>query len=857
MFGKKFLFSILGLFFLSTKLIPVKADCTVSSSESGDLIFSGYGCSSSQVLSPLEDDVSNKYLFYCSTATSCEIKSTGSYYTNTICNTGAAETSCTAEKIGNIYKSDSKFYLCVSTTTESDNVEIKVGATPSTKVITKAKFPGTTGSVVDNTVNINVDGSVTYQGCTSVVNGGTTWAGCSAGAYYLSTTNCSSSSLETSLYLFYCTSSNGCSKEESSITGLSYLNNDTIITCSDSKCTSTEFTSANSGFYVNGGKDKSTKPLIYCDRTTCSTQNASNGYYLSGSDKKDGGNNIYNKVIKCDSNGCSVPGTTPSTEDYYINGDGATINNNGEIIYKKLIKLTSNFSEKIIAQATDAGVYLDAGNGENVIICTFNTTEKGACISKVGNINNGYGYIDANTLGNIIVCPASSCSNLPDVTGDATIITCTKDAQGTTPCTSTSFPSTSSKYAFLDGSTYDSGSSVFKNILVWDSSDKKINQLLENSISTSGIAYIDGSDTEHKRIIKCTSTSCEATANGSNETTNIFFINGVDKNQYVVCTSTEGCVSKPGTVTTSNSDNYYHDSLNSDKVIKCLSKNGNSYTYYLDGFNPGKVLECKNGTICTENEGLSTNGYAYIDAVTSGNVIICKSNDASAIISTKSTKRDGNNSSSTTCSSQSSGAKPADTTAKTVAQNPGFLNAAAEHPTKTIIICSKADTSSSPTCTSSVVTVVQGLAFLDGSSVDANGNFKNVIICDTTKSDCKTLVDDSETSIKKDGYAYIDGGSPSSTKYINIIRCKDSVCKVEGNSTNNGEVYIDSINPKYVISCTDTEYLSQLIYCPNQKNCTTYQSVAKSGHSEYYPKSTISASELLVCNSENSNIKCG
>ncbi|ORX80296.1 scaffoldin [Anaeromyces robustus] len=787
MFGKNFLFSTLGLFFLSTKLVLVNADsCTVSGSKSDTLTFAdcvvGYyisnsdctkECSSEALYSLAEG--SNKYLFYCTDEENCSIKSAGAYYS--------------------------------------------------------------------------------------------------------------------SGFLIVCTSANSCT-----------------VTAHNSESLK--------GYYINEGSDKSEKQLIYCDGSTkCETKVAFNGYYLSGSDKESEVN-TYTNVIICNDDGCSVPGAAPTKVGAYVNGDGATTNNS-EIIYKKLIIKhdSGNFSEKNIAQATDAGVYLDAGDGKNVIICTYDDTNKGACTSKVGNKNNGYGYIDANTPGNIIVCPKGSCSSLEggnaqaadnesgkpvqnasyidaSVTGDATIITCTKNAKGTTTCTSTSFPSTSSKYAFLDGSTYNSKDSVFKNLLVWDSSDNKIKQLSSNSISDNGIAYIDGSDTEHKRIIKCiNATSCEAAANGSDATTNIFFINGVDQKEYVVCTSTEGCVSKPGTATTSNSDNYYPDSLNPGKIIKCLSKNGNcsqenhnreasANTYYLDGFNPGKVLECQNGKICTEKEGLSTNGYAYIDAVTSGNVIICKSGAASATTSTKSSKRDGNNSSSTTtCSSQSSGAKPADTTAKTVAQNPGFLNAAAEHPTQTIIICSKANASSSPTCTSSDVTVVQGLAFLDGSSVDANGNFKNVIICDTTKSECKTLSDDSETSIKKDGYAYIDGGSPSLNKYINIIRCKDSVCKVEGGSTNNGEVYIDAITPKNVISCTSSgkctssvgriesdpktdSYvnaldLSQLIYCPNQKNCTTYQSVAKSGHSEYYPRSTISSSELLVCNSENSNIKCG
>ncbi|ORX66687.1 scaffoldin, partial [Anaeromyces robustus] len=850
MFGKNFLFSTLGLFFLSTKLVLVNADCTVTGTKGGTLTFTadckqGYytsdtDCSSScesQTLSSLAAG-SATYLYYCSAATTCEIKSAGAYYSSnllikcdansckvtshsdegikgyyinkgtekdakpliycsgnstnnckvqegtsggyyvnagfdkstnklihctgttscesiqgstgyyensgadnasnqlincgntcdtkaasigyylnmgdttkriitctagTTCSTGAAETSCTANEIGKIYESDSKFYLCVSTTTASDNIEIKVGATASTKVITKAKFPGTTNSVVDNTVNINADGSVTYQKCTS--DGSGSWSGCTAGAYYLSVTDCSNTACFTDLSLnnsassspslFYCTSSTSCSKEEN-ITGLSYLNNDTIITCSASACTSTAFSSANSGYYVNGGKDKSTKPLIYCNgSSSCETKAASIGYYLSGSDKDaDADEDTYSNVIKCDNDVCSVSDHAPTKVGAYVNGDGA-ITNNSEIIYKKLINLaTSKFSEKNIAEI-DAGVYLDAGDGKNVIICTYDDTNKGACTSKVGNKNKGYGYIDANTSGNIIVCTESSCSSLPNgnaqaaannkpvqnasyidasVTGDATIITCTKDTEGTT-CTSTSFPSTSTKYAFLDGSTYDSG---FKNLLVYDSSDKKIKQLSPNSIYTDGIAYIDGSDTEHKRIIKCSSaTSCEASANGSDVTTNIFFINGVDQKEYVVCTSTEGCVSKPGTATTSNSDNYYPDSLNSGKIIKCLSKNGNcsqeshngvaaDYTYYLDGFNPSKVLECQNDKICTENEGLSTNGYAYIDAVTKGNVIICKSNAGSATPSTKSSKRDGNNSSSTTtCSSQSSGAKPADTTAKT------------------------------------------------------------------------------------------------------------------------------------------------------------------------------------------------
>jgi len=96
-----------------------------------------------------------------------------------------------------------------------------------------------------------------------------------------------------------------------------------IINCvSSNKILTCEYISSPKYYFINGGYDKSTRPLIYCDSTTCSTVTADIGNYISGIKVNDS-----HGIIKCTSNSnCDVFNPIKGLNHYYINSGSDKIN---------------------------------------------------------------------------------------------------------------------------------------------------------------------------------------------------------------------------------------------------------------------------------------------------------------------------------------------------------------------------------------------------------------------------------------------------------------------------------------------------------------------------------------------------
>ncbi|OUM66255.1 hypothetical protein PIROE2DRAFT_6600, partial [Piromyces sp. E2] len=500
------------------------------------------------------------------------------------------------------------------------------------------------------------------------------------------------------------------------------------------------------------------------------------------------------KIIQCtkDSSGnkvtctCKDGATSTTPKVHYIEGAEE----------KKIITCLAEASGITCDIPSDNGVsdagfaYRDYINDGNVIIYASNG---GTCTSAAS-------VAEAAVTGST-PSPVQTANSI-DAYDDnkKTLITCSKEGSQAS-CSSTTFEEAfPDGHAFLDGTQYNSG---FTGILVWDSDENKVAATVNPS--TTGYAYIDGSDDNLKRIISCDGTKCKAIDNDAKPAAadgialNKFYIDGTDKTKMIVCTAATGCQSNVGTEDGSEVDGYYPDSQNTANVITCAADNGDCASaahsattakYYTDGYQSSNLVKCLTSDGCVEVKGNTTPGYGYLDSVTAGNIIVCREGESDGV----------------TCASQANGFK--------TDHNPGFLDACAENPKKTLITCT-----SETACTSTPLTkATQGHAFLDGTSIDDEGNFTNLITCTVDSGECAALAETSATPNTEDGYVYIDGSATAN--YPNIITCSEGEGEEEGTveagATDTEVGYIDA---------TDTT-ATKIITCPSGK-CASLDNVSK------------------------------
>ncbi|OUM70413.1 hypothetical protein PIROE2DRAFT_1579, partial [Piromyces sp. E2] len=446
-----------------------------------------------------------------------------------------------------------------------------------------------------------------------------------------------------------------------------------------------------------------------------------------------------------------------------------------------------------------------------IITCTLSNNKIKCEITDTDNrkpplyVTDGFAYIDYINEGNIIRCTDEGCiSTENDAIAEEdeetpvqnacyldgydntkqTLITCTKTDEGGS-CTSEKITTFTETYAFLDGSSIDTGK--FTKLLKLNSGNKVIERIEELLLGADGFAYLDGTDKNKKRIITCATGDCKVINNGSMEATEeeeeiiAFYIDGVNAKQIIICTPTTGCKSE---VANKNDVDYFPDSQNNNKVIKCIKSGtcaketltftGDEVFFYVDGYKKENVIKCEKDSVCVEEKGNATPGYGYIDSgnATAGNIIVCKENSGCVSIANGS----------------STGTPP---------QNTAFIDASKDD-SKSIISCS------GTTCTPNDLTVDKGIAFLDGTSVNSNGKITNLITCDADNETCEALAASSKKPKTEEGYVYIDGTSDAGSGYTNIIQCtldKSVIsCASETSKTTAEYGYIDATDKRTPIT---------------------------------------------------------
>ena len=503
------------------------------------------------------------------------------------------------------------------------------------------------------------------------------------------------------------------------------------------------FTGNENYYYINGAK---IDEIIKCTGSSGSKCESSVGVKISDTSLSLAYfNKDETKVIQCsddkETNSPVCKTTGPTSDKPKVNYIEAEETN-------KIITCESGDSCKIIDGEDDVA-YIDFVNNGNIITCdTSATSPNPVCVSSENPSIEGD---DENPVHNACFIDGYDSKK-------QTLITCTKSENGSS-CTSEKLTSFTETYAFLDGSTFDSTTKNFVKLLKLDSSTKSINVETPASgkLSTDGVAYIDGTDKNKKRIITCKQTTeCNVINNSSAEATddtneiNAFYIDGVNIKQIIICTPL-GCNSVAGTEEDAEFDNYYPDSQNEGQILKC-HKDGSkcekgtvtvtvpaTEVFYVDGYKKENVVKCESNSICEEVKGNSTPGYGYIDNgnISTANIIICKDNS---------------------CVSKGNGFS--------TGQNTVFIDASKEDSTS-IIKCTAATTCASD----SISSIDNGIAFLDGTSVNTNNKITNLITCNSEDETCAALSSSGSNPKTEEGFVYIDGTSNDGSGYANIIQC--------------------------------------------------------------------------------------
>jgi len=566
----------------------------------------------------------------------------------------------------------------------------------------------------------------------------------------------------------------------------------------------TQKTSLEVGFYLSGADFDSDNSvytkLIQCTTSTScsfvtSTDIVINKFYINGDGATSGTPVTYKSLIKCTAQeSCTKESVTAA--GFYL--DAQTPAN---VITCTYASNTASCTTNTGSTADGTG-YIDAGTTGNVIICDSSTNScssiiKGNAIAAVDAVAgaNGQpgtpaspaqntGFLDAGTSGNLIICSNTGGCNSSSVTG----------AQG---------------QAILDGKSY--ASSKFTKLIKWKSGTTW--EYLSTPSQTevyidAGSCTVSGSNRNCLNIIKY-STDAFVVEAGLAKTTGKAYIDATDKNKIITCDTTK-CTSNANDATTSSA--YYIDGFNDKNIISCTgadadcsSNSGSAASvtnYYLDSMNEG-LFKCDSGNSCEKVASpVNDDGKGYLDAgSTNENVIVCDSNSK--------------------CKSLPKGNAQAAPEGGVV-QNTGFLDAGTSG---NLIICSYDDGCNSDSVTGAQGQAIldgksytesdkftklikwnssnsawayedspsQTEAYIDAGSV-SDTNYPNVIVYDTTN---KFVV--KEGGDKSTGIAYIDA-----TDKKNIITCDSGNCGSVANSasTGNEKFYIDGNNNKKIIKCT-------------------------------------------------------
>ncbi|ORX42262.1 hypothetical protein BCR36DRAFT_374637 [Piromyces finnis] len=275
-----------------------------------------------------------------------------------------------------------------------------------------------------------------------------------------------------------------------------------LIKCSSNTCSKLEGPSKSS-YYVSGEDFDTTgsyyKKLINCNESgkcTIVVEPTVLGFYTNGDGKTD---TEVKKLIDCSTanqckevyeqkNGYYLHVQKPTGEGHYLDASG--IDAGGK--YSKLILCEHDDSKKCEFAAVAAermteeeGNYYFLGGKDTskVIKCTYGD-DGNKCEEVDGEKKAGYGYIDFGTSGNIIACTEGTCKSLnkgnAQVAADSilaqnigfldanegedaskNIIICFNSDD---VCTSTLIDGVQ-RHAFLDGTSYDSNSKIFKNVI--------------------------------------------------------------------------------------------------------------------------------------------------------------------------------------------------------------------------------------------------------------------------------------------------------------------------------------------------------------------------------------------------------
>jgi len=576
-----------------------------------------------------------------------------------------------------------------------------------------------------------------------------------------------------------------------------------LLSCDSSTkvCTKTDPTA--DAYYLNGNGSNGTvaTKLIKCIDTTvanCSEATPVKGaYYLNGSDYNSG----FKSLIYCSAaNACEK--STVATDGYYLNGDEYATK------FTKLIKCDRSTFTEASSMSANSGYFLN-GHG-------YDTTKKYTKLIKL----DSSAYTEETPKIGYFVDGANFTTDKYTV-----LIKCT----ATDSC-DTFTPTVVGFYGNGDGATTAKSVTTYKKLI---DCSTNLAECTENAAPPDG-HYVNsdtgtaGSPDTFTTVIKCTSGDCENVESPNDG----FYLNG------------NGATGTQITYVNLIKCETDTNAKKCSEVVPAVTGT------YLDGDNKANVITCDAAPVCTTGTGETKPGYGYIDASSkddSGNflnVIYCPSGECQSVVN-------GN-------------AKTG-----TIDQNTGFLDAGATDPSVDIIICT-----TEKCATNSAFAGAEGYAILDGSSANEDGSkFTNLITYSSTNSKWVSLAETSKTPSVTVGYGYIDASD--TTAHANIILCntEDGCISSEG-STDDGTAYIDGSDDKNTITCpggtcasavgldsgnSDTYInavdLSQLIYCTSEK-CNLYETEAKNGHSEFYPRVDSSVGFIIHCTYEDKKSKC-
>ncbi|OUM67209.1 scaffoldin [Piromyces sp. E2] len=398
------------------------------------------------------------------------------------------------------------------------------------------------------------------------------------------------------------------------------------------------------------------------------------------------------------------------------------------------------------------------------------------------------------------------------------LIHCTTSTSGrktTTTCSNETKPTVNGYY--INGSS--GGKSLIECSNTSSSSPACYVSVPPNSIKTTGYGYLDAgndnsSSSTYAGVIICTSTVCSSKDKPRDSSTLYYIDASVSSDTAIITCDNTSCRSGSGTLT--NGYAYIDGSTDGNVLLS----NGRKFSsvasgassslskYYIDASNPKQIITC---------------GYN-----STSKKVICSSGTNNATGSTKTYFVDSGISgniiecTTSTCTSK--------------APNVGYyITGNSEYP---LLQCS--NSSRQINCNALSKNDVQQAYYLDGSSTTDNKNYSKVIYCSSATS-CSVIT----TTVK--GY-YIEGSSTSKAQLIYSDGSSYSLYSpvnvgyyLEGSSSTNGSDY------------------TQVIYCSSPSLCssvkTTYigyyvdgsSATSTSSSSKKRATTTPTYSKLIVC----------